>query len=299
MNPSEQRTYDRLITKSQEAFILAVELYNRPSIRYHAEGCALFLCNAWELMLKAYIVMKHGEQSIYYRDNPSRTLSLEDCLKKVFTNKRDPLRENMRRIIDLRNTCTHFITEEYELFYGPIFQVCVKNYDEKLRSLHDIEISDLIPENHLVLSVKRDLFDPEKVRARYSPEVVEKMLLLHNSIAVGAGEDGDRRYAGLYETSFVITKNPEKADLAVRIDKNADAGIIIVKDIKLVSDKYPYTTKLGIEAINKKLSRKGIDVFYRGENKGRFNSFHWNAFVRFYAMKESSTYTHNRAIEGE
>lgn len=46
---------ERLIEKSQEAFLLAIELYNRPTIRYHAEGCCFFLCNAWELMLKAHI----------------------------------------------------------------------------------------------------------------------------------------------------------------------------------------------------------------------------------------------------
>jgi hypothetical protein len=58
MNEVEQKTYDRLIQKSEEAFLLAVELYNRPTIRYHVEGCSFFLCNAWELMLKAYMIKK-------------------------------------------------------------------------------------------------------------------------------------------------------------------------------------------------------------------------------------------------
>lgn len=51
---SEQDTADRLLEKSKEAFALAVELYNRPTLKYHAESCSIFLCNAWELMLKAY-----------------------------------------------------------------------------------------------------------------------------------------------------------------------------------------------------------------------------------------------------
>ena len=38
MNDSEQKTYDRLIEKSKEAFVLAIELYNRPSIKYRVEG---------------------------------------------------------------------------------------------------------------------------------------------------------------------------------------------------------------------------------------------------------------------
>lgn len=56
LKPEEQRDYERLLEKSQEAFILAIELFNRPTIRYRVEGCAFFLCNAWELMLKAYLI---------------------------------------------------------------------------------------------------------------------------------------------------------------------------------------------------------------------------------------------------
>ena len=50
----------------------------------------MFVCNAWELMLKALLIKRNGEKSIYYIDKKiknksnkqNRTLSLEDCLKK-------------------------------------------------------------------------------------------------------------------------------------------------------------------------------------------------------------------------
>ena len=41
MDAFEKMTYDRLVEKTQEAFLLAVELYNRPTIKYHVEGCAI------------------------------------------------------------------------------------------------------------------------------------------------------------------------------------------------------------------------------------------------------------------
>ena len=65
LKPEEQRDYERLLEKSQEAFILAIELFNRPTIRYRVEGCAFFLCNAWELMLKAYLIKRDGYKSIF------------------------------------------------------------------------------------------------------------------------------------------------------------------------------------------------------------------------------------------
>lgn len=71
-----------------------------------------FICNAWELMLKAYMVNKFAEESIYYKDNKERTITLENCLKKVITNEKAPLRRNLVKIIELRNTSTHFVAEE-------------------------------------------------------------------------------------------------------------------------------------------------------------------------------------------
>lgn len=299
MNATESNTYDRLIQKSEEAFLLAIELYNRPSIRYHAEGCAFFLCNAWELMLKARIVSTLGEAAIYYSDSPDRTISLNRCIDLILTNTNDPLRINLEKIVDLRNVSTHFVTDEYELFYGPLLQVCVKNFEEKMRELHGREIRDIIPESYLVLSVKRDLVDPEKIRAKYSPEVAEKLLLMNNSVATGYGNEGSPRYAGFYETNFVLTKDPKKADLAVRYEKNAKAGVTVIKELQKVQDKYPFTARLGMEEVNLRLRRKGISVHYKGKTKDEFNIFHWNAFVKFYGMKDNPRYAHNRALTSE
>ena len=49
---------DKLIEKSKEAFAVAIEIYNKPTIKYRVEGFSFFICNAWELMLKAYLIKK-------------------------------------------------------------------------------------------------------------------------------------------------------------------------------------------------------------------------------------------------
>lgn len=51
---------DSLLEKSKEAFVMAIEIYNKPTIRYRVEGFSFFICNAWELMLKAHIINKIG-----------------------------------------------------------------------------------------------------------------------------------------------------------------------------------------------------------------------------------------------
>ena len=53
----------RLVDKSIEAFIMGLEIYNKPTIKYRIESFSFFICNAWELMLKAEMLNRN--QSIY------------------------------------------------------------------------------------------------------------------------------------------------------------------------------------------------------------------------------------------
>ncbi|WP_201738775.1 DUF3644 domain-containing protein [Senegalimassilia faecalis] len=281
---------NRLIDKSQEAFLLAIELYNRPTIRYHAEGCCFFLCNAWELMLKAHISKTLGESAVFYPDS-DRSLSLTDRVKKVFTNANDPLRRNLEIVIELRNTSTHYVTDEYELFYGPVLQYCVERYDEKLREFHGIEISDRIPENYLALSVRRGSVDIDSIRARYSKEIVEKMLTLGANIAA-EGTVG----AVPYSTELWLTKKKD-ADFSVRIASDADAAATILRTLTDPINKYKYRTKTAVRFIRAKLAKAGVCVMVNGEPK-EFNNYHFQVFADFYEMKGNESYSYNFALWG-
>ena len=70
-------------------------------------------------MLKAYLIKTQGESSIYYSDKESRSISLRDCITKILTNEKDPLRKNLECLVELRNTSTHFILPEYS--YTPLY----------------------------------------------------------------------------------------------------------------------------------------------------------------------------------
>ena len=59
-----EKIENELLEKSKEAFIMAIELYNKPTIKYRVEGFSLFICNAWELMLKSHMIKKY----IYWYD---------------------------------------------------------------------------------------------------------------------------------------------------------------------------------------------------------------------------------------
>ncbi|NMW62290.1 hypothetical protein HHJ74_07730 [Mobiluncus mulieris] len=159
-------------------------------------------------------------------------------------------------------------------------------------------MSNRIPENYLNLSVKRDIINDEVVRAKYSPEVAERLLELYNA-AVIPGEDGSSRYASYYETSLIVVKNVEKADLAVRIDKEANVGIAIAKQTVDLQNKYPYTARKVWEEVNRQLQKHGVTFNYRDRIQDKFNNHHWTIMVKFYNLKTDPRYGYNRATKGE
>ena len=82
----ENELINNMLDKSEEAFLMAIEIYNKPTIKYRLEGFSFFICNAWELLLKAKMLC--DGKSIYYFDKPNRTISLSNCVSVVFTNDR-------------------------------------------------------------------------------------------------------------------------------------------------------------------------------------------------------------------
>ena len=189
---------ERLLDKSKEAFAMAIELYNKPTIKYRVEGFSLFVCNAWELMLKAYLLKTKGPESIYYKDNKNRTISLENAIKEVFTNNKDPLRINLEKIVELRNTSTHFITEEYEMVYVPLFQACVFNFNEKMMAFHFIDMTSVIPQNFLTLSVSMRALDEAEIIAKYPEPIANHLIDVKTSV-----DDLSVNYICLFDYLFI------------------------------------------------------------------------------------------------
>lgn len=286
--------YDKLIDKSIEAFSMAIELYNKPTINYRVEGFSLFICNAWELMLKAHMINKHGEDSIYYKDNPSRTLSLENCVHKVFTNDKDPLRLNLEKIIELRNTSTHFITEEYEMVYIPLFQSCIINYTEKIRAFHNVDMTTIIPQNFLTLSVSMKSINETEIIAKYPEKIAQKLLDVKNKIDDISLNTNDK-FAIRIDHYHYLTKDINKATSFVKIDNTADTNINIIKELKDPNQTHKYTAKSCIAAIRDRLTKENVVVFYNN-NPVKFTSFHFINFCKYYGLKnnEKFCYTHRQ-----
>ena len=185
---------DKLIEKSIEAFILGLEIYNKPTIKYRIEGFSFFIVNAWELMLKATLLKRN--ESIYFPDKPDRTFKRGKCTSQSVCDKNTRIRLNLEKIIDLRNISTHYITEDYEVKYAPLFQACVLNFVNEIQRFHDVDITKYIAQNFLTISARYEPLSNEELKVKYSPEIAEKLIKQSNEIDVlSATYNSDANYA--------------------------------------------------------------------------------------------------------
>ena len=280
---------ERLLDKSKEAFAMAIELYNKPTIHYRVEGFAMFICNAWELMLKAHMLKEKGSKSIYYKDNADRTLSLENCIQKVFTNNKDPLRLNLEKIVELRNTSTHFITEDYEMVYVPLFQACILNFNEKMMAFHQIDMTKIIPQNFLSLSVSMKALSESEIVAKYPEEIAKKILDMKNNVDALSIENNNAKFAIRIDHYHYITKNKDKATSFVKIDNTADANVKIIKELKDSNNTHNLTAKACITKIKERLTKDHVELYYNG-NIVKFSSFHFINYCKYFNIKENERF---------
>lgn len=257
----ESKLINNMLNKSKEAFTLAIEIYNKPTIKYRVEGFSFFICNAWELMLKAYIIKIDGQTEIYYKDKPNRTISLSECLKRIFTNNKDPLRLNLEKIIELRDTSTHFITEEYEMVYIPLFQSCILNFNEKMMAFHKIDMTEVVPQNFLTLSVSLKALEDSKIIGKYPEEIANK-LLDNKSKIEELSINNNAKFSITIDHHYYITKNKDLATNFVKIDNTSDNSIKIVKELKDPNNTHKYTSKHCIEIVKEQLLKQNIVLKY-------------------------------------
>jgi len=251
---------NKMLEKSQEAFLLAIEIYNKPTIRYRLESFAFFMCNSWELLLKAYIVKTSEISNIYYKDKTDRTISLTDCIKKIFTNAKDPIRKNLEIIVDLRNTSTHFIIQEMENIYLPFLQANTLNYSQKLFDFFKIDITSKIETSFLSLVTNTRQINETDILSTYGDEIFKRYTKIKNEATTLLENETNNKLAINVNLNLRVVKNEKDAKLTFAIAKDAKDAVYFIDKIKDINTTYPYSQKNAREIIMKNLQRKNITL---------------------------------------
>lgn len=286
----EYNLKEQLIQKSIEAFILGLEIHNKPTIKYRIEGFSFFVCNAWELMLKAQLINKNI--NIYYENKSQRTLTLSETIKKIYSDKNTRIRLNLEKIIELRNISTHFITEDYEIKYAPLFQACVLNYVNEIKRFHNVDITEYIPNNFLTISTNYDSLSNEQIKLKYPPEIAEKLIQQSNNLEILEKEYDSEKFAINIRQNLYITKKRDEADFCVTVCNNSENPVAIIKETKDPSNTHKYAFSDVIVAVQSRMQKNNIKFNY---SKG-FNTYVLGMVIDFYDIKSESKYAYKHTI---
>lgn len=255
-----KRLTRNLRDNSIEAFVLALETINRPSVRYRTEAFCFLFCNAWELMMKAKIL--NGGYKIFYkkrRKQPRRSLGLDDCLNHVFTSENDPIKLNIRGISELRNNAIHLVIPFVPPSIMGLFQAGVLNYPKMLKDWFSINLADKIPLGMMVLVYD---FDPKQHSLEYAKmtrkipaETVRWLTNFQGNIsnqASSLGENVSQYYIPI-DYKLSIVRNPSKSDIVLSSGAVGEETLIVTV-LKNPDKTHPYRgRKEVVELVNKKL----------------------------------------------
>ena len=276
-----------LIQKSQESFLLALELYNKPTVGYRAESFSILFSNAWELMLKANLLEQtNGKRNAIFRrkqrNRRRESISLDEALNKIFFNASDPVRKNIEYISGIRNEAAHLIIEELNPYFSRAFQVGVINYIGHLLSWFGIDLNERLNPGLLsLISDKSRITDMAVLKSRYSKEDFQAIL---NSIErfEELQKLGDRAALSIQHT-VAIVKNPKKADYVISAGESGTQGVAVIQRVRDPDMSHPFSRKRAISEIKKSLTKHikfneydfEAYVFVKGHKKTNNNEYHY------------------------
>lgn len=200
--------------------MLCIEIFNKPTIDYRLEGSVFFLCNAWELMLKAKLLA--DGKTIYYpeKNGIRRSYSLPEAAAKVMTNEKDPVRINLKVIIAFRNLATHSIIPEFEILYTPFLSFCVKAFADKMYDYFSINISKYIKTDFLSLFSSNQSTSSQEILSKYGEGIKNLFEEKRNELVSIIEENSDITIANKVEINLVRINNKSKADFTFYASNN-------------------------------------------------------------------------------
>ncbi|OGR07753.1 MAG: hypothetical protein A2511_03480 [Deltaproteobacteria bacterium RIFOXYD12_FULL_50_9] len=285
----------RLVDKSVEAYILALETINRLSIQYRVETFCYLLCNAWELLLKAKILEDEGKQSsIYYkkqRGKPKRSLSLRDCLNRVMPSQEAPERRNIECIAELRDEAVHLVFSQIPRDVLCLFQAGVINYHKRLNKWFGMSISERIPVGmmSIVYDIPPEQCDLANKRLRRELGRDAATFLSRYCTQLKYEFDNLQRPAEFsigIEYRLVLTKKQDEADILLSTGPTNSGATQIIEVPKDPSKSHPFRQTEVIEKVKSSINTLEInqhdiqcvnkvhgikqrsEYFYQGKVKG-------------------------------
>lgn len=156
-----------------------------------------------------------------------------------------------------------------------------------MQKFHDIDTSELIPQNFLTLTTNMKSFNEPEIRAKYPEELSNKIINTYNSLTPLI-ENNNNGFAIKIEHYHFITKNKNEATELLHIDNDSSENVKVIKELKDPNVTHKYTMKKLNREVTKRLNRLGIDIV--------FNQYHFQLFANYYDLKSNQKFCYVNTI---
>lgn len=137
---------EELLTKSREAMLSAVQIFNNPNIQFKSESFIVLSNIAWMYLLHAYYREKDKEYRYYKQTGKNRKFDrtkkgaykyweLERCLDDDDCPIDKVSKSNLKFLIGLRHEVEHQMTTKIDGYLSARFQACCLNYNSYIKQL--------------------------------------------------------------------------------------------------------------------------------------------------------------------
>lgn len=136
--PKEVRIH---LEKATDSALLAVEVYNKPAVKFRSGGFIVLMCIAWTSLFHA-IFFREKKKPFYKQpngryvkiDGDYKAWELSHCLDEYFGGNASAARENLRFMVGLRNKIEHRSMPELDHHIFGECQACLFNFEDLLIS---------------------------------------------------------------------------------------------------------------------------------------------------------------------
>ncbi len=273
---SKSKLAKALLRKSKDNMLLALELYNRPSLENKIDGFVMLFCAAWEQLLKAMIIENKGEKTIFRKTGKKgikETISLRECLDLVFVTS-DNIKENILKITDLRDKAIHLLMPEIQAVASRLFQSGVFNYSSKFEEFSEVPFINT--SNTGMISLVGEFSTPplSMLKSVYG-NAADDIIKLAENLTKSIEDSNDIAYAIPLNVTLHFAKKGEEGTQIVLT--KAEDGMAGLKDALVIEKSvdaertHPYKQGTAIDEISKRLKDKYDENFLKEHLPSRKN----------------------------
>ncbi len=233
----------QLLARARDNFLLAVELFNRPSLTNRSDAFLMLFGTAWEQLLKAEIA-EVDEGNLYDGTAESgqrrRTIGFHEAMRRAFTDPKDPIRRNLAVIRDLRDDATHLLVPEVQAIATRYFQAGVGNFCDRFSAFAQVSALPDMAAGLLALALPYARPDFAGLARHYGNQGAVEIRHLVQRLEADAEQANDPKFAIRVEYRLTLDNRSTGAEIALTRKPGADVvGVIVEKPID-VEKGFPY-----------------------------------------------------------